>query len=161
MKLQKWITAPMTQRNTLLKLLNNTERWKNGPEINENESKFNIEYSNGAVKIWYEKNKCLYRINLLPTFKYGVGSVMFWRCFAAAGVENIVPKIRIMNANKHIDVLKANLNPSADKLGLVGYYLFQKDNDHKYIALNIRLSAQLSILSKNTYQSPKSPKEEP
>lgn len=103
------------------------------------ESKFNIITSNGIGKIWREKNSSLHPKNLIPTVKHGGGSVMVWGCFSAAGTGNLHFIDGIMDAAKYVNILKCNLNPSAEKLRIQDNFIFYQDNDPKHTALNSRL----------------------
>lgn len=107
--------------------------------IFSDECKFNIKLSDGITKIWREKNKRLLPKNLLPTFKHCAGSVMMWGCFAAGGVGKLAHIDGIMNAKAYINILRVNLGPSAEKLGLTDRYFFQQDNDPKHTAQDTRL----------------------
>ncbi|KAI4880130.1 hypothetical protein NFI96_020379, partial [Prochilodus magdalenae] len=57
--------------------------------------------------------------HLMPTVKYGGGSVMLWACFSSKGPGNLVRVHGIMNALKYQDILKQNLVTSARKLKIV------------------------------------------
>ena len=72
--------------------------------------------------------------HLIPTVKYGGGSVMLWGCFASKGPGNLVRVHGIMNALKYQDILNQNLLPSARKLKLGRHWVFQQDNDPKHMA---------------------------
>lgn len=108
--------------------------------IFSDESKFNIKFSDGHVKIWREKNTRLRKENLIPTFKHGGGrSVMIWACFGANGVGNLHFIDGIMDHKQYINILKKNLHESAQKLCCGRRYIFQQDNDPKHKAHNTRL----------------------
>lgn len=49
------------------------------------ESKFNIFYSGGRRTVWRRTNCELNPNHLIPTVKYGGGSVMTWGCMGTEG----------------------------------------------------------------------------
>lgn len=103
------------------------------------ESKFNIFRSDGQSYVWRKANEELRECNLRATVKHGGGSVMVWGCMSASGVGNLHIINGIMDQNKYLDILRQNLIPSVQKLGLDGRYKFYQDNDPKHKALNVRL----------------------
>lgn len=115
----------------------NYEFWKRW--IFTDESKFNIFSSDGRVKVWRKKNTELEKHNLLPTVKYGGGSVLVWGCMSAEGVGTLEIIDGIMDQYKYIGILKRNIRPSAEKMGLTDNYIFMQDNDPKHTALDTRL----------------------
>ena len=70
--------------------------------------------------------------HLIPTFKYGGGSLMLWGCFTASGLEALVKINGIMNSTKYQDILATKLFASARKLRLGRSWTFQQDNDPKH-----------------------------
>lgn len=95
------------------------------------ESKFNLFYSDGRVKIWRESGSSLQNGCFDPTVKHGGGSVMVWACFSYHGVGRLVFIDGIMDAAKYVNILANNLSPSASKMGISDYF-FQQDNDPKH-----------------------------
>ncbi len=74
------------------------------------------------------KDKCV-----LPTVKYGDGSVMVWGCMSAAGTGEIQFIEGTMNADMYCDILKQSRIPSLQRLGRRA--VFQHDNDHGVYSL--------------------------
>ncbi|GBM48043.1 Transposable element Tc1 transposase [Araneus ventricosus] len=103
------------------------------------ESKFNIFGSDGLITVWREPKAELNPKNLLPTVKDGDGGTMFWGCFAASGMGNLVLIENNMDQYKYINILKENLKISAPKLGIQNTFKLYQDNDPKHTALNFRL----------------------
>lgn len=103
------------------------------------ESKFNIFRSDGQAYVWRKANEELQECNLRATVKHGGGSVMVWGCMSAAGPGNLKIIDGIMNQNKYLDILKENLKPSVQKLGIEDRFIFYQDNDPKHKASNVRL----------------------
>lgn len=64
--------------------------------------------------------------------KHGGGSVMVWGCMAGGGTGNLQHIPGIMDKYVYIDVLKQNLKPSVEKLGIEGDFYFYQDNDPKH-----------------------------
>lgn len=76
--------------------------------------------------------------NLRPTIKHGGGSVMVWGCMSANGVGNLVFIDGILNQYGYINILKENLIPSAEKLGIRSTFKLYADNDPKHNSLNAK-----------------------
>ncbi len=69
---------------------------------------------------------------LMPTVKYGGGSLMFWGCFSARGPGHFVRIHGIMDSVKYQQILHENLTASARKLQMGRGWIFQQDNDPKH-----------------------------
>ncbi|GFX48987.1 transposable element Tcb2 transposase [Trichonephila clavipes] len=95
------------------------------------ESKFNINGSDGHQKVW---RKALEPKNMRGTVKHGGSSIIVWGCMAANGVENLVIIDGIISQYRYLNILKNNLSQSASKLGLDGSFTFLQDNDLKHTA---------------------------
>lgn len=104
--------------------------WKN--VVFSDESKFEIFGKKKLVKIWRSKNQELAENNMVATVKHGGGSVMVWGCMAVSGVGNLVFIESTMNKIDYLNILKNNLRPSVEKLGLDSTWVFQQDNDPKH-----------------------------
>lgn len=102
------------------------------------ESKFNIYESDGRGKVWRKANEELNKENLISTVKHGGGNVMVWGSMAAAGVGKLSFIDGNMNQYKYIDILRSNLKPSTERLGLGNQWIFQQDNDPKHTAVNVK-----------------------
>lgn len=102
------------------------------------ETKINCFGSDGRQIVWREPNTEFKFKNLKPTVKHGGGSVLLWGCMAASGTGNLEFIDRIMDKMLYMDILKRNLNQSAQKLGLSSGYWFQQDNDPKHTAHVVR-----------------------
>lgn len=102
------------------------------------ESKFNIFGSDGMVRVWRKPNTELQNKYLRATVKHGGGSVMVWGCVSAAGVGNLHFIEGIMDQNVYLNILKQNLMPSTEKLGIRESFKFYQDNDPKHKAHKIR-----------------------
>ncbi len=71
------------------------------------------------------KGKCV-----LPTVKYGGGSVMVWGCMSAASTGELQFIEGTMNANMYCAILKQSMIPSLRRLGRRA--VFQHANDTKH-----------------------------
>lgn len=78
------------------------------------------------------KNKAFDDKCVTNTVKHGGGSVMVWGCMVASGVGNLVFIESTMNKFDYLNILKANVVPSIEKLGLSRNWIFQQDNDPKH-----------------------------
>ncbi len=108
------------------KQTNDTYYWNH--VLWSDETKINLFGSDGVKRVWPQpgeeyKDKCV-----LPTVKYGGGSVMVWSCMGAAGTGELQFIEGIMNANMYCDILKQSTIPSLRRLGCRA--VFQHDNYH-------------------------------
>ena len=82
--------------------------------------------------VWRRKKDACAEKNLIPTVKYGGGSLMLWGCFASTGPGALVKVNGIMNSTQYQDILAKNLVASARRLKLGRKWIFQQDNDPKH-----------------------------
>ncbi|KAK3557487.1 hypothetical protein QTP70_027911 [Hemibagrus guttatus] len=76
--------------------------------------------------------KALSKKNIIPTVKYGGGSVMVWDCFAASGPGRLAVINGTMNSAVYQKILKENVRPSVCDLKLKRTWVLQQDNDPKH-----------------------------
>ncbi|KAK3538860.1 hypothetical protein QTP86_018780, partial [Hemibagrus guttatus] len=69
---------------------------------------------------------------IIPTVKYGGGSVMVWGCFAASGPGRLAVINGTMNSAVYQKILKENVRPSVCDLKLKRTWVLQQDNDPKH-----------------------------
>ena len=94
--------------------------------------KFNV-FVRYSIGMFGCRNRDAYKEkHLIPTVKYGGGSVMFWGCFNSRGPGTLVRIDGIMNSTKYQAILAENLVPSARRLGLGRRWTFQQGNDPKH-----------------------------
>lgn len=109
--------------------LNPHSFWKN--IIFSDEVPFQLKNGLGVTKCWKKVGDSYNPDYINKTFKYGGGTIMFWGCFSAQGVGNLVVIDGIMDRFKYVKILANNLTDSASKLGLKKF-IFQQDNDPKH-----------------------------
>ena len=63
--------------------------------------------------------------------EHGGGNVLVWGCFSKNGVGELVGVMGIMTGDSYINILKENLQKSAEKMGMTTFVL-QQDNDSKH-----------------------------
>lgn len=102
------------------------------------ESKYNIFGSDGRPYVWRKSNEELLSKHIKPSVKHGGGSVMVWGSFSAAGPGSLHFIEGIMDQKAYLEILKANLPISKEKLGLSNSYYFYQDNDPKHKAYSVR-----------------------
>ncbi len=68
--------------------------------------------------IWRKSNTAFQKKNIIPTVKYGSGSVMVWGCFAASGPGRLAVINGTMNSAVYQKILKDNVRPSVRDLKL-------------------------------------------
>ena len=107
--------------------------------IFSDESKYNIFGSDGRHLVWRKNLEELNPKNTRKTVKHGGGGVMVWGCMSAAGVGNLMIIDEIMNKTVYLNILKNNLNQSAEKLKIRNDYYFQQDNDPKHTAADVKM----------------------
>ncbi|KAK3510736.1 hypothetical protein QTP70_021327 [Hemibagrus guttatus] len=62
--------------------------------------------------VWRKSNPTFQKKNIIPTVKYGGGSVMVWGCFAASGPGRLAVINETMNSAVYQKILKENVRPS-------------------------------------------------
>ncbi len=82
--------------------------------------------------IWCKSNTAFQKKNIIPTVKYGGGSVMVWGCFAASGPGRLAVINGTMNSAVYQKILKDNVWPSVRDLKLKRTWVLQQDNDPKH-----------------------------
>lgn len=63
---------------------------------------------------------------------------MVWGSVAAAGVGTLHFIEGKMDQHKYLQILRANVQPSVDRLGLGKHWIFQQDSDPKHTANTVR-----------------------
>ncbi|KAK3571484.1 hypothetical protein QTP86_012631 [Hemibagrus guttatus] len=82
--------------------------------------------------VWRKSNTAFQKKNIIPTVKYGGGSVMVWGCFAASGPGRLAVLNGTMNSAVYQKILKENVQPSVCDLKLKRTWVLQQDNDPKH-----------------------------
>jgi transposase len=97
------------------------------------ESKINMFGTDGIMYSWKKEGTKLNDRDIIPTVKYGGGKLLFWGCFCASGVGELVRIDGIMNSDVYIGVLNAGYLPSLRKWRKqVRSVTFMQDNDPKH-----------------------------
>ncbi|KAK3509719.1 hypothetical protein QTP70_008457 [Hemibagrus guttatus] len=96
--------------------------------------KTNIELFGRSVShyVWRKSNTAFQKKNIIPTVKYGGGSVMVWGCFAASGPGRLAVINGTINSAVYQKILKENVQPSVYDLELKRTWVLQQDNDPKH-----------------------------
>ncbi|KAK3571282.1 hypothetical protein QTP86_005922 [Hemibagrus guttatus] len=95
-------------------------------------SKKNIKASLSFARKHLDDNTAFQKKNIIPTVKYGGGSVMVWGCFAASGPGRLAVINGKMNSAVYQKILKENVRPSVCDLKLKRTWVLQQDNDPKH-----------------------------
>ncbi|KAK3545559.1 hypothetical protein QTP70_008111 [Hemibagrus guttatus] len=82
--------------------------------------------------VWRKSNTAFQKKNIIPTVKYGGGSVMVWGCFAASGPGRLAVINGTMNSAVYQKILKENVRTSVCDLKLKRTWVLQQDNDPKH-----------------------------
>ncbi|KAK3551569.1 hypothetical protein QTP70_019797 [Hemibagrus guttatus] len=82
--------------------------------------------------VWRKSNTAFQKKNIIPTVKYGGGSVMVWGCFADSGPGRLAVINGTMNSAVYQKILKENVRPSVCDLKLKRTWVLQQDNDPKH-----------------------------
>ncbi|KAI4873949.1 hypothetical protein NFI96_010170 [Prochilodus magdalenae] len=96
------------------------------------ETKIELFGHNKGRYAWRKKNTALQEKHLLPTVKFGGGSIMLWGCVASTGTGNLVKVEGRMDSNQYQQILETNVQESVTKLKLRRGWIFQQDNDTKH-----------------------------
>ena len=82
--------------------------------------------------VWRKNGTAHQHQNLIPTVKYGGGSIMVWGCFAASGPGQLAIINRKMNSWFYQDILQENVRLSVRQLKLNRSWVMQQNNDSKH-----------------------------
>ncbi len=98
--------------------------------------------TDGFKTVWRRKGEEYKEKCMVPTVKYGGGSVLMWGYMSAAGVGELHFIDGIMNSQMYCSILKEKMLPSLHALGRRA--LFQHDNNPKHTS-----KATVGFLKKN------------
>lgn len=82
--------------------------------------------------VWRKNGRAHQHQNLIPTVKYGGGSIMVWGCFAASGPGQLAIIDGKINSQVNQDILQENVRLSVHQLKLNRSWVMQQDNDPKH-----------------------------
>lgn len=102
------------------------EQWKS--VLWSDESRYTLFQSDGRVWVWRMPGERLLPECVVPTVKFGGGSIMVWGCFSWYGLGQLVIVHGYMNALSYLDVLDNAACPSLWQFYGTGPYNFQHDN---------------------------------
>ncbi len=80
--------------------------------------------------IWIDSEEAYNQMLTNPIVKGG-GKICLWGCMSASGVGNLVKIDRILKKFQYLKILKENLEPSCESLG-INDHIFKQDNDPKH-----------------------------
>ncbi|CAJ0950757.1 unnamed protein product [Ranitomeya imitator] len=99
-----------------------------------NETKVELFDRNKTRRVWRRQNAELHPKNTIPTVKHVGGNIMLWGCFSAKGPGQLIRIHERMNGAMYLEILSANLLPSARALKMKHGWVFKHDNDPKHTA---------------------------
>lgn len=106
------------------------------------ETKIELFGHNKRQYTWRKKNTEFQEKHLLPTVKFGGGSIMLWGCVASTGTGNLVKVDGRMDSTQYQQILEDNVLESVTKLKLRRGWMFQQDNDPKHCSKSTRAYMQ-------------------
>ena len=98
------------------------------------ETKFELFGRNSATCVWRKNGTAFKKHNIIPTVKFGGGSIMIWGCFLSKGTGELQVIHDRMNSSMYWEILEKNLKKSATSLGHGRNLVLQHDNDPKHTA---------------------------
>jgi transposase len=102
------------------------EQWKQ--VLWSDESKYQL-FPTGRVIVRRRTHEKWHPQCIIPTVKFGGGSIMVWGCMSWHGVGQLYRCRGTMNKDQYINVLQNNMIPSSRSLfGRRGVFVFQHDN---------------------------------
>ena len=101
----------ITRRKFLVynKLKWGDEDWRK--VIWSDESRFTLRHNDGGARVFRKIGERLKKRFVLPTFKFGKGSVMVWGCFWAGGLGPLVTMTGDINQDKYVQCLSDHYVP--------------------------------------------------
>ncbi|TKS65777.1 Transposable element [Collichthys lucidus] len=105
---------------------------------------------------WRKKNTAFQDKHLLPTVKFGSGSIMLWGCVASAGTGNLVRVEGRMDSSQYQQILANNVQESVTKLKLRRGWILQQDNDPKHCSNSTK-----AFMQRNNYNVLEWPSQSP
>uniref|UniRef100_A0A673XKP2 Tc1-like transposase DDE domain-containing protein n=1 Tax=Salmo trutta TaxID=8032 RepID=A0A673XKP2_SALTR len=120
------------------------------------ETKIELFGHNKGRYAWRQKNTAFQEKHLLPTVKFGEGSIMLWGCVASAGTGNLVKVEGRMDSTQYQQILGNNVEESVTKLKLRRGWIFQQDNDPKHCSKSTR-----AFMQRNKYHVLEWPSQSP
>lgn len=120
------------------------------------ETKIELFGHNKGRYAWRKKNTAFQEKHLLPTVKYGGGSIMLWGCVASAGTGNLVKVEGHMDSTQYQQILETNVQESVTKLKLRRGWIFQQDNDPKHCSKSTK-----AFMQRNKYNVLEWPSQSP
>ena len=98
------------------------------------ETKVELFRGNTATNFWHKNGTAFKKHNIIPTIKFGDGSILIWGCFSSKGTGEIQVIHRRMNGSIYWEILGKNLQKSATSLGHGRNFVLQLNNDPKHTA---------------------------
>ncbi|GFW84140.1 transposable element Tcb2 transposase [Trichonephila clavipes] len=92
------------------------------------ESRFTVLQSDGHVWVWQMLGERFFNDCIVPTVKFGGGSIMVWGCFSWFVLGPLVLVIGSMNSEMYVDILDNAGLPTLWQYFVEGPFLFQQDN---------------------------------
>ena len=77
--------------------------------------------------MWRKRRESLKDVCIQSTVKHGGGNVLVWGCFSKNGVGKLAGVTGILTGDSYINILKENLQKSAEKMRMTTFVL-QQDN---------------------------------
>uniref|UniRef100_A0A3P9LCQ4 Transposase Tc1-like domain-containing protein n=1 Tax=Oryzias latipes TaxID=8090 RepID=A0A3P9LCQ4_ORYLA len=105
---------------------------------------------------WRTKNTAFQDKHLLPTVKFGGGSIMLWGCLASAGTGNLVKVEGRMDSSQYQQILTNNVQQLVTKLKLRQGWILQQDTDPKHCS-----NSTMSFMQTNKYNVLEWPSQSP
>lgn len=103
------------------------------------ETKINLEGSDGRERTFRKIGEPLRNHNIIPTKKFGGGSIMVWGCMLSSGVGYLCRIDGGVNAEMYESILDDELMDTIDWYGLdKSKIIFQNDNASSHTASNIK-----------------------
>ncbi len=120
------------------------------------ETKIELFGQNKGRYAWRKNNTACQEKHLLPTVKFGGGSIMLWGCVASAGTGNLVKVEGRMDSTQYQQILENNVQESVTKLKLRRGWIFQQDNDPKHCSKSTK-----AFMQRNKYNVLEWPSQSP
>ena len=96
------------------------------------ESKFEVFNQKRRQRVWRTSKDAYKKGMIQSTVKHGGGNTLVWGCFSYSGIGNLVEINGIMTGLGYLDIIKENLQMSAEKMNIGDNFISARQRPETY-----------------------------